>query len=338
MASSLFSIIIPCFNAEATIAESLDSIPPSSSSQAIEVIVVDDGSTDRSAAVVQQVRPDAILISQANQGASAARNRGISIARGDWIQFLDADDTLLPQTLEQRLNRAHQTDADVVVTDWIQFNDSPRTIPAQNHQEADLASTSRSADWQTCQEINAEIGCATSFWAPPAAVFYSRSIVQKVGAFRNDLPIIQDARFLFDAAYHGARIAHLATPGARYRICTASLSRRNPTAFWIDCLRNGQQIEQLWLQRDSRLNQDQLNALQQIYAGAAQALIRAGNPGAFAAAAALQGTGGTLNRELSYGLHLLNITGSTMTRSAFTLGRIARALSRRMHQGHPIST
>ena len=68
---------------------------------------------------------------------------------------------------------------------------------------------------------------------------YRRSLVEKIGGFREDLPVIQDARFLFDAAYHGARFAHSAHVGARYRISPQSLSRRDPARFWRDALLNG---------------------------------------------------------------------------------------------------
>src|SRR5712692_4310322 len=69
-----------------------------------------------------------------------------------------------------------------------------------------------------------------------------RSLVEKIGGFREDLPVIQDARFLSDATYHGASFVHSPHLGARYRISLQGLSRRDPARFWRDVLLSGRQI------------------------------------------------------------------------------------------------
>ena len=136
-------------------------------------------------------------------------------------------------------------------------------------------------------EADAEIACATQLWATTAALMYRRSLVEKIGGFREDLPVVEDARFLFDAAYHGARIAHSAHVGARYRVTPQSLSRRDPRLFWRCCLLNGQQIEALWRGRHA-LTSRQMTALADIYNGAAHGLFRAGDPAFREALAALR--------------------------------------------------
>ncbi len=68
----------------------------------IEIIVIDDGSTDESASIAESIGPLVRVIRQPNQGESVARNRGISEAKGDWIAFLDADDLWLPSKLEEQ--------------------------------------------------------------------------------------------------------------------------------------------------------------------------------------------------------------------------------------------
>jgi len=96
--SPKFSVIIPVYNGEATIANAIDSILKQSW-PAFEILVVDDGSTDatpdRVKAYAEQVR----YIRQDNSGVSAARNRGVREAQGDWLAFLDADDLFLPDRL-----------------------------------------------------------------------------------------------------------------------------------------------------------------------------------------------------------------------------------------------
>lgn len=88
----MFSIVIPLYNKEKYIAETLNSVLNQSFNK-FEVIIVNDGSTDNSARVVEGYNDNRIrLIEQKNSGVSAARNKGIKEARYDWIAFLDADD------------------------------------------------------------------------------------------------------------------------------------------------------------------------------------------------------------------------------------------------------
>jgi len=103
---------------------------------------------------------------------------------------------------------------------------------------------------------------------------YRRTLIKKIGGFRADLPIIQDARFLFDAAYHNACFVHSPHVGARYRVLPQSLSRREPAGFWRDVLLNGMQIEELWRARGP-LSQQQREALCVTYGHAGRGLFRA---------------------------------------------------------------
>lgn len=93
------SVVVPAFNAARTVGASVASAL-AQTVQDLEVIVVDDGSTDVTAEVVRQIRdPRVRLISQANRGLPAARNAGIAAGRGSYVAFLDSDDLLLPDFL-----------------------------------------------------------------------------------------------------------------------------------------------------------------------------------------------------------------------------------------------
>ena len=107
------SVVIPCHNAaaflRATIASILGQTEP-----VLEVIVVDDGSTDDSARIAELFGPPVRVVRQPNQGESAARNRGIEAAAGDWVAFLDADDLWLPTKIELQSEAIRSAPADVV--------------------------------------------------------------------------------------------------------------------------------------------------------------------------------------------------------------------------------
>ena len=96
------SVIIPVYNSERYLPETLESVleqtcPPT------EILVIDDGSTDGTAAIARQFEAHVTLISQENQGAGTARNRGVEVAAGEYIAFLDADDVWVDKKLELQL-------------------------------------------------------------------------------------------------------------------------------------------------------------------------------------------------------------------------------------------
>jgi glycosyltransferase involved in cell wall biosynthesis len=97
----LVSIIIPLYNKENSIYNTLQSVL-NQTYKYIEVIVVDDGSTDKSAEIVLSMCDDRIKYHRkTNGGVSSARNHGIELAKGDWIMFLDADDSLYENALNE---------------------------------------------------------------------------------------------------------------------------------------------------------------------------------------------------------------------------------------------
>jgi len=93
------SVVIPTYNRSDYLAQALDSVLVQTFVPE-EVIVVDDGSTDDTPAVLQSYGDRILALRQENSGAAAARNRGIARARGEWVAFLDADDMWEPQALE----------------------------------------------------------------------------------------------------------------------------------------------------------------------------------------------------------------------------------------------
>ena len=115
-----FTVLIPLYNKAPYIRCTLDSVLAQSCTD-FEILVIDDGSTDGGDKIVEALASDRIrLIRQANAGVSAARNRGIALAQGEWVSFLDADDWQHPDFLAAlELAQAACPDAKTVATDFL---------------------------------------------------------------------------------------------------------------------------------------------------------------------------------------------------------------------------
>ena len=101
----LVSVIIPLHNGEPYLAQALDSVAAQDYG-ALEIVVVDDGSTDGGAAIAAS--RDVVLIRQEQRGAGAARNTGIDRARGEILMFLDQDDLWLPTKVRRQVETAQR--------------------------------------------------------------------------------------------------------------------------------------------------------------------------------------------------------------------------------------
>jgi len=104
MNSPLVSCIVPVFNGEAYLREALDSIL-AQSYRPLEVIIVDDGSTDGTSAVLAEYQDHVRILKQSNKGPSETRNYGVRASRGDFVAFLDPDDLWHREKLEKQIAR-----------------------------------------------------------------------------------------------------------------------------------------------------------------------------------------------------------------------------------------
>jgi glycosyltransferase involved in cell wall biosynthesis len=122
----LVSILIPCHNAAPWLAATIESALAQTCPEK-EIIVVDDGSTDASRDVARQFEARGVrVVTQTNTGASAARNHGLRLAHGDYVQFLDADDLLHPEKIASQLAvLATATAGTIASGPWAGFTDDP---------------------------------------------------------------------------------------------------------------------------------------------------------------------------------------------------------------------
>ena len=123
----LVSILIPAYNAEEWIADTIRSAI-AQTWQRKEIIVVDDGSSDRTATMAKRfASKEVTVVSAENQGAAAARNRALQLSKGDYIQWLDADDLLSPDKIERQLEAVQAVDSGriLISSSWAHFNYRP---------------------------------------------------------------------------------------------------------------------------------------------------------------------------------------------------------------------
>lgn len=130
------SAIIAAYNAEKYLRAAMDSITGQTLDN-YEVIVINDGSTDQTQSILEEYErcySNVIVMKQTNQGPSAARNAGMSIAKGEYLYFFDADDIVEQDALKSLYNRASSQNADVVIARYDIFNEHS-TIPVKSLNE-----------------------------------------------------------------------------------------------------------------------------------------------------------------------------------------------------------
>jgi glycosyltransferase involved in cell wall biosynthesis len=229
------SVVIPCRNAEAWVGETVASVVLQAD-VSFELIVVDDGSDDRSTEIASTTAGGKLtVIRQEASGVSRARNVGTAAASAPFLQYLDADDVLLPGTLAARVSALERSQADVAYCDWQRWRPGPGDTFGAGE------------DVRRVLGDRPELELLDDAWWPPGALMYRRTLVDRLLPWREDLPVIQDARFQQDAAFAGARFVHVARLGLRYRVHEhGSLSRRDPLAFIDDCFLNISDLHARW--------------------------------------------------------------------------------------------
>jgi len=178
----LVSIVIPCFNVSMFIEETLNAVF-AQTYKYIEVICVDDGSTDNTLEVLNRYKSDSFkIISISNRGASSARNKGLALSSGKYIQFLDADDIILPEKIATQvdiINKNRYSKPDLILGNYIyEFTNGERT-------ERQVLSSNY---WHGL--ILGKVGITSSN-------LYSKSILKRVNGWNEKLKSSQDTDLTF---------------------------------------------------------------------------------------------------------------------------------------------
>lgn len=185
----LITCIVPVYNGELYLREAIESIR-SQTYRDVEIIVVDDGSTDGTAAIAAAYGATVRPISQANAGPPSARNRGLAAARGELVAFLDADDVWHPEKLEQQMARLRaRPELDACVTHIQNFWIPELHAEAERFRDHRLA---RALPGYTTQTLLAR-----------------RALFDAVGQFSTAVQHGDSTEWFLRASEHGAKIAML---------------------------------------------------------------------------------------------------------------------------------
>ena len=232
------SVVVPAYNAARFVRRAIDSalrqsLPPQ------EVVVVDDGSQDDTADVVRAYGPPVRCVSQANAGASIARNVGIEQSKGDWIALLDADEEWLPHKLERQAEvlRAHPDLA------WCGCNKEDAgggAAPAVRAPRAVAQTLRRLGSLPFFEVGRRRLGLQTSGFV------IRRSVFDDIGGFDSALRVCHDKDLFWRIAVRHPRFGYVPeilyryfvdSPVALTRVGVAARCRREPVHEPAACAR-----------------------------------------------------------------------------------------------------
>jgi glycosyltransferase involved in cell wall biosynthesis len=208
---TLCSIIIPTYNHARYVAHAIES-GLAQTAESVEIIVVDDGSTDNTREVMRPYLDRVKYIYQTNQGLSAARNTGIRAANGSYLQFLDADDWIDPLKIElqsQYLDLHPQAGLVYCAWHFIEETSGKSLDEAHPHTDGEVL----------------RLLLLRQFYFPPGAALVRRACVDAVGWFDTSLRAAEDMDYWVRAAHAGYRFGYLDQALFFYRVVTGSMSK-----------------------------------------------------------------------------------------------------------------
>lgn len=231
------SIIVPCYNAAAWLGATLESALAQTWPHR-EIIVVDDGSTDDSAGIAHTFKSRGVrVVTQANAGASAARNHGLRLSHGDFLQFLDADDLLSPEKISAQITLLASRSPDLLAScAWGRFT--------RDAAQAQFVDDAVFRDFSPLDFLL--LAAETGAMMHPAAWLLPRTVAERAGPWDESLSLNDDGEYFCRALLASGGVAFCAHAGARsfYRSGLAgSLSRQRSESARVSQYRSLERIE-----------------------------------------------------------------------------------------------
>jgi len=266
----LVSVVIPAFNAAEWIAATLASVAASTyPRERLEVVVVDDGSRDRTAEIAaDQLRssglPHVVLRRDATQGPAVARNDGWRRARGEWLQFLDADDLIARDKISRQVRGALEADLRVaaVVSPW----------GALRERQGQWVPDEATVDPKIDDDALASVLRADNFIATGSQLFRRRWL-ETVDGYDARHRLVEDVDLLIRLVIAGGELRRVPAdaPLFWYRRRAGSLSSSDDRAFIDAQVRNARLVEEHWRHTD-QLTAGRRQFLADLYSGAVRRL------------------------------------------------------------------
>lgn len=210
------SVIIPVYNGSRYLSQAIDSVL-SQTYRNYEILVIDDGSTDHTATILQPYlvsnlnQPQICYVYQPNQGVGAARNHGIRLAQADWIAFLDQDDVWLPDKLSLQVDCLQEHQVGIIHSGWQIVDANGKILSAVK-------------PWQGLPtlDLTAWIG-----WKPVflGAMLFQRNWLTRVGGFNEQWQQTGDVDLMLRLAAMGCPAAWVQQATVNYRQHPANTSR-----------------------------------------------------------------------------------------------------------------
>lgn len=230
MSSELVSIVIPVYNSEKYLEKCLNSIL-TQTYQNIEIIVVNDGSTDSSPEILKKYSDNVIILSQKNSGLASALNLGINKMRGRWFKWFSPDDIMYPYTIETLVDEAKKYPDDTIIYSNWTIIDATGNILREFHESNynDLLEFDYNVRLLDGQQINVN------------TTLIPFSLFDKCNIRKLDDPVAIDYDFfLYSALLHDTKFHLISKPLIKYRIHPTQLSHKNisKTMGYISKIKN----------------------------------------------------------------------------------------------------
>ena len=267
----LVSVIIPAFNAARWIGETVASVRDQTYAP-VEVIVSDDGSTDDTPALADAIA-DRVVRGHGG-GPGGARNAGMNVARGEFLQFLDADDLLGPDKIARQVSVLASSGGDVA---WEAYQ---QLVPAGGLHDEYVPGPYQTPDLGP--DLEASLLTARGF-VQIGALLVRRSPRTDSVRFEEGREVVEDVRYMVGLAMAGAKFVSSESdePGLMFRQhAGARYSTRPIESFARGCAANADWARAYW-EREGPLTPARRAALAEAYAFAARQLASAGDSGTF---------------------------------------------------------
>jgi len=202
----LVSVIIPCYNAEKWVADAINGILRQTYSP-IEIIVIDDGSTDGSLDVIRSFGDRVRYETGPNRGGSAARNRGFALSRGEYVMFHDADDWISEETIARLVEGIEGTENTLVWCDWYIYKETPEgpSVTPGWYTQTTPKGVDHLLDW-------------FEGWHPVLhAILWPRQVIVNIGGWDERLKQEQDMDVYARALIHGVTVKKVMGATAYWR-------------------------------------------------------------------------------------------------------------------------